>query len=96
MDVLSADELRALFPARTDRSEGSSESSLTALFERQVRANPAAVALTDGEVTLTYGELNARANRLAHALIDRGWGRSSAWHWPCRARRSRSWRCSPC
>ncbi|MFD3586804.1 non-ribosomal peptide synthase/polyketide synthase [Streptomyces sp. NPDC058683] len=72
VDVLSADELRALLPARTDRSEAPSESSLTALFERQVRANPAAVALTDGEVTLTYGELNARANRLAHALIDRG------------------------
>ncbi|MGW2048295.1 non-ribosomal peptide synthase/polyketide synthase [Streptomyces sp. NPDC001858] len=74
VDVLSADELRALFPARTDRSEAPSESSLTALFERQVRANPAAVALTDSEVTLTYGELNARANRLAHTLIDRGVG----------------------
>ncbi|KOV64617.1 non-ribosomal peptide synthetase, partial [Streptomyces sp. MMG1121] len=74
VDVLSADELRALLPARTDRSEGLPESSLTALFERQVRANPAAVALTDGEVTLTYSELNARANRLAHALIDRGVG----------------------
>ncbi|PJM91998.1 non-ribosomal peptide synthetase [Streptomyces sp. CB01373] len=74
VDVLSADELRALLPARTDRSEGPSESSLTALFERQVRANPTAVALTDGEVSLTYGELNTRANRLAHALIDRGVG----------------------
>ncbi|WP_189267314.1 non-ribosomal peptide synthase/polyketide synthase [Streptomyces fuscichromogenes] len=74
VDVLSADELRALLPAPTGLSEAPSESSLTALFERQVRANPAAVALTDGEVTLTYGELNARANRLAHALIDRGVG----------------------
>ncbi|MFE2532170.1 amino acid adenylation domain-containing protein, partial [Streptomyces sp. NPDC059371] len=74
VDVLSADELSALLPARTDRSEAPSDSSLTALFERQVRVNPAAVALTDGEVTLTYGELNARANRLAHALIDRGVG----------------------
>ncbi|MGW1241725.1 non-ribosomal peptide synthase/polyketide synthase [Streptomyces bobili] len=74
VDVLSADELRALLPTRTDRSAAPPESSLTALFERQVRANPAAVALTDGEVTLTYRELNARANRLAHALIDRGVG----------------------
>ncbi|MFE2067200.1 non-ribosomal peptide synthase/polyketide synthase [Streptomyces sp. NPDC059467] len=74
VDVLSADELRALLPAPAGRSEEPSESSLTALFERQVRANPAAVALTDGEVALTYGELNARANRLAHALIDRGVG----------------------
>ncbi|MFB7613702.1 non-ribosomal peptide synthase/polyketide synthase, partial [Kitasatospora sp. NPDC056181] len=74
VDVLSADELRALIPADADRSGEEPESSLTALFEQQVRATPAAVALTDGEVTLTYGELNARANRLAHALIDRGVG----------------------
>ncbi|MGW6916117.1 non-ribosomal peptide synthase/polyketide synthase [Kitasatospora sp. NPDC054939] len=74
VDVLSADELRTLLPADSDRSGDLSESSLTALFERQVRAEPAAVALTDGELTLTYRELNARANRLAHALIDRGIG----------------------
>ncbi|MFK0114226.1 amino acid adenylation domain-containing protein, partial [Streptomyces sp. NPDC091217] len=74
VDVLSADELRALLPAPTGRSEELPESSLTALFERQVRENPAAVALTDGEVSLTYNELNARANRLAHALIERGVG----------------------
>ncbi|MFJ7910150.1 non-ribosomal peptide synthase/polyketide synthase [Kitasatospora sp. NPDC096204] len=75
VDVLSAEELGALLPAtRPDRAEQPPELGLTALFERQVRANPAAVALTDGEVTLTYGELNARANRLAHALIDRGVG----------------------
>ncbi|MER8101365.1 amino acid adenylation domain-containing protein, partial [Kitasatospora sp. NPDC094016] len=74
VDVLSAEELRALLPAPADQGEQLPESGLTALFERQVRANPAAVALTDGEVTLTYGELNARANRLAHALIARGVG----------------------
>ncbi|MFF1789686.1 non-ribosomal peptide synthase/polyketide synthase [Kitasatospora sp. NPDC058243] len=74
VDVLSAEELRALLPAEADRSGEQPESSLTALFERQVRADPAAVALTDGEVNLTYGELNARANRLAHALIGRGVG----------------------
>ncbi|MGW4896842.1 amino acid adenylation domain-containing protein, partial [Kitasatospora sp. NPDC004240] len=74
VDVLSADELRALLPADADRSGERPESSLTALFERQVRATPAAVALTDGGVDLTYGELNARANRLAHALIARGVG----------------------
>ncbi|MFE5588264.1 amino acid adenylation domain-containing protein, partial [Kitasatospora sp. NPDC056531] len=73
VDVLSAEELGALLPAG-DAAEELPESGLTALFERQVRANPAAVALTDGENTLTYGELNARANRLAHALIDRGAG----------------------
>ncbi|MFJ3788339.1 non-ribosomal peptide synthase/polyketide synthase [Kitasatospora sp. NPDC090091] len=74
VDVLSAEELDALLPARAEQGEERTERGLTALFERQVRANPAAAALTDGEVTLTYGELNARANRLAHALIDRGVG----------------------
>ncbi|MFH9347863.1 non-ribosomal peptide synthase/polyketide synthase [Kitasatospora sp. NPDC017646] len=74
VDVLSADELGALLPADKGWTEEAPESSLTALFERQVRADPAAVALTDREVTLTYGELNARANRLAHALTDRGIG----------------------
>ncbi|WP_316528536.1 non-ribosomal peptide synthase/polyketide synthase [Kitasatospora brasiliensis] len=74
VDVLSAEELSALLPARTDRGERLPGNGLTELFERQVRANPAAVALTDGELSLTYGELNARANRLAHTLIDRGVG----------------------
>ncbi|MFF2326473.1 MULTISPECIES: non-ribosomal peptide synthase/polyketide synthase [unclassified Streptomyces] len=74
VDVLSADELRALLPADTDQGGELPEGSLPALFERQARANPAAIALTDGEATLTYGQLNAHANRLAHALIDRGVG----------------------
>ncbi|MFS2102890.1 amino acid adenylation domain-containing protein, partial [Variovorax sp. Varisp85] len=42
------------------------------LIERQVRARPEAPALCFGEQTLSYGELNARANRLAHRLIARG------------------------
>ncbi|MFJ1938893.1 non-ribosomal peptide synthase/polyketide synthase [Kitasatospora sp. NPDC088160] len=74
VDVLSADELSALLTAGEDRDGELPETGIPALFERQVRANPAAVALKDGEVALTYGELNARANRLAHALIGRGVG----------------------
>ncbi|MGW4797944.1 non-ribosomal peptide synthetase, partial [Nonomuraea sp. NPDC004297] len=38
------------------------------LFEEQVRRTPQATAVTDGRVTLTYEELNARANRLARRL----------------------------
>ncbi|MFE5096524.1 non-ribosomal peptide synthase/polyketide synthase, partial [Streptomyces sp. NPDC056638] len=74
VDVLSAEELSALLPAVVDRSGELPESGITTLFEQQVRANPAAVAVVSGEVTLTYGELNARANQLAHALIARGVG----------------------
>lgn len=42
------------------------------LFERQAADRPDAPALTCGDETLSYAELNRRANRLAHRLIDRG------------------------
>ncbi|MFJ2718015.1 amino acid adenylation domain-containing protein [Streptomyces sp. NPDC087437] len=45
------------------------------LFEERARAHPEAVAAVHGERSWTYGELNARANRLARALLERGLGR---------------------
>ncbi|MFI0733925.1 amino acid adenylation domain-containing protein [Streptomyces sp. NPDC021225] len=45
------------------------------LFERRARAHPEAVAAVHGDRRWTYGELNARANRLARALLARGLGR---------------------
>ncbi|WP_017905449.1 non-ribosomal peptide synthetase, partial [Pseudomonas asplenii] len=42
------------------------------LFEAQVRARPEACAAIHDGVTLTYAELNARANRLARHLRDLG------------------------
>ena len=47
---------------------------LIRLFEHQVVRRPYAVALTDGERHLTYAELNAAANRFAHALRAAGVG----------------------
>ncbi|HFD4197454.1 TPA: non-ribosomal peptide synthase/polyketide synthase [Pseudomonas aeruginosa] len=44
------------------------------LFEEQVERTPTAPALAFGEERLGYAELNRRANRLAHALIERGIG----------------------
>jgi amino acid adenylation domain-containing protein len=45
------------------------------LFEERVRVHPEAVAATCGGRQWTYAELNARANRLARALLARGLGR---------------------
>ncbi|MGQ8767293.1 condensation domain-containing protein, partial [Serratia marcescens] len=50
------------------------DQTLTALFEQQVHRTPDATALVSGTESLSYAQLNARANRLAHALIARGVG----------------------
>ncbi|KMJ43864.1 hypothetical protein AB204_17330 [Xenorhabdus khoisanae] len=42
------------------------------LFEQQVEKTPGATALIAGDQTLSYTELNIRANRLARQLIERG------------------------
>ncbi|MCO2433467.1 amino acid adenylation domain-containing protein, partial [Pseudomonas aeruginosa] len=50
------------------------QGTLQQRFEEQARQRPQAVALILDEHRLSYGELNARANRLAHCLIARGVG----------------------
>src|SRR5205809_2433491 len=42
------------------------------VFEDQARARPDAIAALHGSRRLTYGELNARANEVARALLSRG------------------------
>src|SRR5690349_5178903 len=44
------------------------------LFEQQARRVPDAIALVFEDESLTYAQLNARANRLAHRLIALGVG----------------------
>ncbi|TBW47406.1 non-ribosomal peptide synthetase, partial [Marinobacter halodurans] len=51
-----------------------SEQCIHELFEAQVQRSPEAVALVHGDETLSYGALNARANRLAHYLRELGVG----------------------
>ncbi|TBV09274.1 non-ribosomal peptide synthase/polyketide synthase [Phytopseudomonas dryadis] len=48
--------------------------SVQTLFQQQVQATPQARALTCAGQSLSYAELNARANRLAHRLIELGVG----------------------
>src|ERR1044071_9683788 len=42
------------------------------VFEAQTRARPNAIAAVPGSNQLTYGEVNARANQVARALLARG------------------------
>jgi amino acid adenylation domain-containing protein len=56
---------------------GSRSDCLHEIFERRARQMPEAVALTFGSERLSYGELDRRANRLAHRLLAWGIGRGS-------------------
>jgi len=47
---------------------------VTTLIERQVAHSPSAPAVVAADATLSYAELEARANALAHLLRDRGVG----------------------
>ena len=48
--------------------------TLADLFEAQVEASPAAVAVSNRTDSLTYSDLNARANQLAMHLREMGIG----------------------
>ncbi|OKK22164.1 hypothetical protein AMK16_02940 [Streptomyces sp. CB00455] len=56
--------------ATTDTHEPSD--TVLERFERWVRRAPGSRAVTAGPDSLTYGELEARANQLAHHLLDAG------------------------
>src|ERR1700733_11457746 len=47
------------------------------LLETQARLTPQVIAVAFGDRTLTYAELNLRANQLAHLLRERGVTRES-------------------
>ena len=45
------------------------------LFSQQAKLTPTAAAIIDGDRTISYSELEAHSNQLAHYLKDRGVGR---------------------
>ncbi|MEV7868934.1 amino acid adenylation domain-containing protein [Streptomyces sp. NPDC088124] len=56
----------------TSRPTG--QATTVELFEQQAMTTPAGTALVHGDTALSYAELDARANRLAHHLVARGLG----------------------
>jgi aspartate racemase len=58
-------------------SKSSQGKTVHALFEEQVAETPDAIAVLFEERSLTYAQLNAQANRLAHQMIRLGVGRGS-------------------
>jgi len=51
--------------------------TMAAIVEDRVAHAPQAIAIVQGERSMSYGELNQHANRLAHFLIDKGVGPES-------------------
>ncbi|MCK2216175.1 amino acid adenylation domain-containing protein [Actinomadura sp. ATCC 31491] len=72
IELLTGHERRRLLDDFNDTAVPLPDATVAELFERHAAARPDAVAVVAGDVTLTYGELNTRANRLAHALAGRG------------------------
>ncbi|MER7414397.1 non-ribosomal peptide synthetase [Streptomyces cacaoi] len=71
--LVTAEERTAVLAAGDGTGPGTARtSSLPALFAEQAARRPEAPAVVSGTTQLTYGELDARANGLAHTLRARG------------------------
>jgi amino acid adenylation domain-containing protein len=75
LSLLSRSELKQLMLewGRMERDYAQPE-CIPELFERRAASCPEALAVVGESERMTYGELNARANRLAHRLIALGVG----------------------
>ncbi|MFF5205888.1 amino acid adenylation domain-containing protein [Streptosporangium sp. NPDC000396] len=74
IDILPPDERRRLLVEWNDTAAEIPGTCLPELFQARVRSTPEAVAVVCEDDSLSYADLNARANRLAHHLIRRGVG----------------------
>ncbi|TQR95459.1 amino acid adenylation domain-containing protein [Paenibacillus ottowii] len=71
--VLSEQEVEQLVHTFNDTVvDYPSHTSIHELFEMQAKQTPQQVAVVSGQDSLTYGELNEKANRLAHSLLKQG------------------------
>ncbi|GAA3858718.1 non-ribosomal peptide synthetase [Streptomyces sedi] len=74
VDLLGEEELHRTLVSWNGTGREVAPATIPELFALQAARTPAAVAVTHGETSLTYGELEERANRLARALAARGVG----------------------
>jgi amino acid adenylation domain-containing protein len=70
--LLDAEELRFQLEALAGPRRELPNCRAHDLFEQHARAHPDVVAAVHGDRRWTYAELNARANRLGRALLNRG------------------------
>ena len=70
--LMSPEELKRLERLSVNGDEVAEAVPMHRLIERQAAIDPHAPALVFGQSALTRGQLNARANRLAHRLIALG------------------------
>ncbi|MGW8776430.1 amino acid adenylation domain-containing protein, partial [Streptomyces sp. NPDC055794] len=74
VEVLAPSGRERMLVEWNDTDRAVSEETVVGLFERRVVRDPGAVAVEQGGVGVSYGELNARANRLARVLVGEGVG----------------------
>ncbi|MFI6320155.1 amino acid adenylation domain-containing protein [Nonomuraea sp. NPDC050556] len=74
LDLLDPAERQDILVVWNGQENPVPSGDLATLFEQQARRTPQAPALACLDVTLTYAELNTRANRLAHRLAGLGVG----------------------
>ena len=74
LEILSAAERDRLLREWNDTAFPVPRATLAELFAAQVARTPDAPAVTDAEGTLSYAELDQRANHLAHRLVAAGAG----------------------
>ncbi|MCD9877249.1 amino acid adenylation domain-containing protein [Streptomyces sp. NR30] len=74
VEVLDEAERRLVLEQWNDTRHTVPDGVLPVLFEEQVERSPEATAVVFEGVELSYGELNARVNRLARLLVEQGAG----------------------
>ncbi|MEV4442682.1 amino acid adenylation domain-containing protein, partial [Streptomyces sp. NPDC049577] len=74
LELLAAEERHDLLVARNATEAAPAGRTLPQLFEQRAAEAPGAPAVVHDDRTLTYGQLDAYANRLARLLLERGAG----------------------